>query len=206
MDQIEWIFNGLVVQEINNDPNGGFQQQYGYQGLGRYDSWTLRYETDHISKMLTSKMENKWFSHYNETDDGIEYFLEVVPCFDFLKKYLKKCNEKKIPTRILYVESERNTPIADFKVPIRKFLGYDYGSSQAFYSLLYEEVLDGDIDAELRIFKSRLNENGMFNSPNDLLEYVQIRNDLIHDGFNLETHADCCMMRVSVVEEVDTVT
>jgi hypothetical protein len=59
MDQIEWIFNGLVVQEINNDPNGGFQQQYGYQGLGRYDSWILRYETDHISKMLTSKMENK---------------------------------------------------------------------------------------------------------------------------------------------------
>ena len=60
----DWIFNGFVIQHINDHSNYSFQDIPPYKGLGRYDSWPLFYEKDGQSKLLTKKAGDKWFNYF----------------------------------------------------------------------------------------------------------------------------------------------
>lgn len=203
MENDNWTLNGFVIQHTNDNSNYPFQDVIPYKGLGRYDSWPLFYEKDEKSKLLTHEAGDKWFNlFYNDYDD--KYALAVVPSPDFLRKYIEVCEAKKIKIRIIRVETNRSIPAADEIKLETIFLGFDYVTSQSFFSVLYDDLYALEVPEKLQRFTTLLNSNGMFSCEEDLYAYVKSRDDVINDGYNLETHGDFCMMKISLIKDIQS--
>lgn len=192
---MKWIFNGLLVQDINDS----YQKLTPYLGIGRFVSWPLNKIDSKISKALTEEAEERWFNYYHED----KYALAVVPSMDYIKRYLNECKKLKIKTRVLYIETTRETPRCLEKISKLKFLGYDYATSQDFFSALYDDLYGSDTPSNLVYFKNQLNSNGLFNNENDLICYVESRNKSIADGYELECFGDFCKFKISLVSDLN---
>ena len=94
-------------------------------------------------------------------------------------------------------------PKANILKPETIFMGFDYVTSQSFFSALYNDLLEIKIPEKLLSFNNLLNDNGMFNNEEDLFAYVKMRNEVVREGYNIETHGDFCMMKVSLIENIE---
>lgn len=191
---MDWRLNGIVIQD-NMEMHGG-GMVLPYNGLGRYRSWPLSDLTDDISRSLTQEAEDKWFGYYNDN----RFALAVIPDNEYVSRYMTACWNNNIQTRILFVETDRNKPTWHSEVPKGSLLGYDYATSQEFFSALYDDLYGDDTHSSLKRMKLLLNENGLFDNPEDLLTYIGIRNLLIQDGYDLEMHGDFCVFKISLLD------
>jgi hypothetical protein len=193
MKKINWTPNGFIVQDINDKSNS--QKKQPYKGLGCCYAWPLSKMIDEKSKSLTDEADERWFGYFYKD----KYALAVVPSLEYLRRYLRVCAENGIEVRVLFVESERETPMSD-KIEIKAtFLGYDYVTSQDFFSVLYDDLFAEEIPKNLERFKALLNHFGLFSKEEDLYAYVKERNNALEAGYNLEAHGDFCMMKISLV-------
>lgn len=185
--------NGIIVQDLNDAFN--CQNLGSYIGVGRYISWPLSRKTDDLSKRLSVEAEEKWFSYYY----GESYALSVVPSIEYIERYIEVCNQQGIRVRLLYIQSDREMPKWEGTELRLKLLGYEYASSQDFFSVLFDDLYGAAVPSILTKYKSVLNSNGLFSNEADLLAYIKDRNLAIEKNFNLEPHGDFCIYRVSLV-------
>lgn len=194
-----WTLNGFIVQDINDNNNS--QKQQPYKGVGCCYAWPLSKEIDEKSKSLTGEADDRWFGYYYED----KYALAVIPSLDYLKEYLGSCTKNSIEVRVLCVESDRETPELDEIEVKATFLGFDYATSQDFFSVLYDDLFAEEIPKSLERFKTLLNSYGMFSKEEDLYAYVKARNNVLETGCNLEAHGDFCMMKISLIEDIEKI-
>lgn len=181
MDEKLFI-NGFLVKSLYDDTNKMYPPlNMSYRGIGRFISWPLEEHGDDVSKALGSEAWDKWFAFHN--------VFEIVPEKEYLHRYVKHCKELGIETMILMVETPLNTQIAHDSLSIVECLGFDLIDSIHFSYL----TMDTDyLEDECAIFQktvSRFNSNGLCNSINDIYEHIDMRNNLLSQGVNLE-HGD----------------
>ena len=167
--------NGIIVQRKTEDPCG----YRGIDGSGFScavgENWFLRYE------------EN--FEEYYDENIGLTYYDVgdcewVNACTDraHIRQYIEEAEKRGIPYRLILCESCVPQPIME-DVPQKKtFLGYDYAYSDGDnYSAVYNEIPV--------VFDSfRLNENGLFDSEEELQKYLAAREGFVrsHPPHTLE--------------------
>jgi len=191
-----WIFNGLLIQDLNDFTD--CQCKSPYLGIGRYISWPLSKRNDEISKELTKEANERWFNYYS----GNEYVLAVISSVDYIKRYIKACKDCGISIRVLYIETNRNRPKC-FETYLKKeFLGYDYATSQDFFSALYDDLYGFETPNNLVDFNSKLNVNGLFDDIGILISYIENRNKAINDGYELEQFGDFCKYKISLISDL----
>jgi len=76
------------------------------------------------------------------------------------------------------------------------FLGYDYATSQDFFSVIFDDLYGENTPPMLTKFKTSLNSNGLFSTEDTLLAYIETRHRAIEQGYDLEKHGDFCMYRI----------
>ena len=190
----KWNPNGMVIQDIKCSEN--CQSISPYDGVGRYLSWPLSNREDEPSKKITAEAEEKWFGYYQ----GDEFALATVPSIKYIEKYISMCKSQNIETRILWIETTRNSPRWQDSVPKTILLGYDYATSQNHFSALYDDLYGDKIPPILRKYKLALNSSGLLSKEEDLISYIKDRNIVIEQGDNIEEYGDFCMYRISVVK------
>lgn len=196
MAKNNWTLNGFVIQDIND--NNNFQKQQPYKGVGCFYAWPLSKEKDEQSKSLTDEAVDRWFGYYYED----KYALAVVPSLDYLREYLRVCEGKSIEVRVLYIESDREAPKLDEIEANAIFLGFDYATSQDFFSAVYDDLFAVEVPEKLQRFKALLNSYGLFSDEEDLYAYVKERDCVLNEGYNLEAHGDFCMMKISQLKDI----
>ncbi len=184
--------NGIIIQDISKESieftkqvnltETEFENFRKYRGLGRYYcSWPLSIEDDNLSRQLTAEA-NKWFDT-KYPDGTLEFNFEIIPERDFCIKYVKHCIEKGIKIRILFCRTETEKPVWDFPLPLLNFLGYDYTTSEPFYSSIPEDLLDPvrtyldhPLYKSLVQCRDKLNRFKLFDNEKDIRTYIERRN------------------------------
>ena len=155
---MELYNNGLIIQKARNGK---------YQGV-EGDNWFLNYE-DNIDKEIIDYF-----------DDHIDLAWTNDKCVDacnnmsYIKKYLDIASERNINYRIILCFTNRQYPKMINNDAEGIFLGYDYVYSGGSY---YSAVLNDVISKRIPKFqKYRLNDYGLFDSIEELTEFVEDRN------------------------------
>jgi hypothetical protein len=192
----KWTLNGLLVQDLSKI---NLQSSTNYLGIERFHSWPLSCKTDIASKTLTEEAEDKWFNYFYDRKQT-KYSLAVVPSIEYIQRYLSVCQKYKLNVRVLFVETDREDPVWDGPYYHNKFLGFDYGTTQDFFSVLYDDMY-GKEDISLFIpLKLALNKYGLFNTENELNSYINAREEAIKEGHNLEETGDFCRFKISTID------
>ncbi|HEX3045152.1 MAG TPA: hypothetical protein VHY08_10375 [Bacillota bacterium] len=198
MSLIKWNFNGLIIQKLNDLNN--VCPLTSYMGLERYQSWPLEDRTDEQSKKLTEETEERWFNYfYGESNE--KYALAVVPSMEYISRYLNTCKNYNLKVRVLHIETEREEPQWEGPPLDKTFLGYEYATSQNFYSPLSDDLFGLSTPPSLVNSKSVLNKYGLFNTEEDLISYIENRNKAIGEGYDLESFGDFCKYKVSLITD-----
>lgn len=183
--------NGYVVK-------GKFRTIYSqdfdnYRGIGCYTSWPLNeYEDkDNLAKILSKESEERWFSFVDTT------FL-TVPEKDFIRRYVEHCNTLNVETVIYQIETPKNIQLATDLLEIVEILGWDCLAT-AQYSYLADEAYNSFNLKPLKKFKQRINKNSLFDSIDDVWEFIEVRNNLLKQGVNLEDYYEAIPARISIV-------
>ncbi len=186
-----WVDNGFIVQKSEpTDEN----QTILYNGISRFESWPLNSIEDETCRLLDIEMEERWFGYFYDDDS---YALAVVPSIDFVNHYLNICKSKGIATRVLLVCSKRLSPKCEETKNFTKvFLGYDYATSQSFYSSLLDDLFGAEIPENIGRYRQVLNHNGLFDNQIELEKYILDRKISIDGGYNLESHGDFLGMKL----------
>lgn len=200
LSKTNWTFNGLVVQDINNISNDS-KGQISYQGLGCFSSWPLDDRVDTESELISEEARKRWFDFYYDKNINNKFALAVVPSIDYIQRYLILCNKYHLNIRVLHIESDRNKPIWDGPALNKVFLGYDYVTSQSFYSTVFDDLFGSQIPPMLVYFRSMLNKYGLFKTEDELNLYIKKRNTAIEEGYNLESFGDFCKVKISLITD-----
>lgn len=173
------------------------QEWPGYFGIGSYTSWPLQYLdgftdiNEEIEELYISEPKgyflNSRYKSYART-------LCFVQDEDFIKKYVSICELQKIPTIILRLESEIETVAKLSQFSVLETLGWDC-IAQSYYSYL-DELRDLDIESRLI---PKLNKNGLFDSIDDVKQFIAMRDAAIINGVDLETTFEPIPGKLSIV-------
>ena len=118
---------------------------------------------------------DKWFAYQN--------VLEVVPERNYLSRYVNHCNELGIDTMILQIETPNNNQIAFDKLKVIEVLGFD---CIAGVRLSYLNLEPGYFEKHFSGIYQKLNANMLFNSMDDIHDFLDIYEKLLNEGENLE--------------------
>ena len=204
--------NGIVIQEMADTRYfAGCAAHYSkcetaaymaYQGISRFISWPLEIKQDELSKNLTKEAKERWFYYmYDESKE--QYALAVIPDIEYSSRYLMACDNLGIKTRLLFCMTERESPVWKEPIPKSTYLGYDYATSQDFYSPVPEDLLIGSIQPQFMKYPPRLNSNKLFENESVLNSYIQARQSMIDEGYDLERDVDFWIFRLSEVSKAD---
>lgn len=83
-----------------------------------------------------------------------------------------------------------------------KSLGFDYSTSQDFYSAIPDDMLGDNVPDLLQDMKQALNKFGLFETEDDILSYIEKRDKAIELGVDLEPHGDFVIFHLSEVLEL----
>lgn len=175
-----------------------FERYRSYNGIARYTSWPLESESDLISKALTIESHQRWFDWWYDENKQM-FALNVVPDLEYCARYLKICKEKDIKTRILFCKTERETPIWNETFPKMDFLGYDYATSQDFYSTIPDDILLDNMNPLIEECREVLNTQRLFNTELDVMSYIEKRDVVIKSGTQIEDFGDFCISHLSEI-------
>ncbi len=174
---MELFQNGYVVAKLNIDGKA-------------YDSWPLSdLSNDKIAESLTDKADDEWFCRYD--------MQHIVPDLNYAKMYLDYCNRINFPAKILLFASLNNTITVDDRVNIVEVMGFDCIAT-VYYSYLQSESNEFKLD--LLSKNIHLNKNGLANSLDDVLSFIQIRKKVIASGVNLEDFWKETPVKISILD------
>jgi hypothetical protein len=179
---------GIVIQDVEKDSivfshkssfsDAEFEIYKSYRGTYKYQSWPLENLNDPVSVKLTSETQ-KWAIRY-DSEDTI-YCNPIIPDRQFCLEYLNHCQENGIKTRLLFCQTEINTPVWDSSLPELTFLGYDYSVPCDLYSAIVEdlscfgEYLAHPFYSDMIHCKEKLNKYKLFDKEEDMNKYIEIR-------------------------------
>jgi hypothetical protein len=197
--------NGIVIQELVDSeyfpPPGlphaalDIEKYRAYRGLSRFVSWPLADRDDEASRGLTYDAATGWIDGwYDETRQ--QYNLAVIPDIEYCVGYLEACDELGLDTRILFCKTDREFPKWAGKTPRGRFLGFDYATSQGFYSTIPEDLILDPVDPRLAKHGAKLNASGLFDDETDLERYIADRQALIDSGARPEKDMDFCKFEI----------
>ncbi len=184
--------NGFIIKSYEEQ---FFSESFkNYIGIGRYTTWPLDSLNDSISQNLTNEAYDKWFGYQDNR-------LWTVPDLDYLKRYMRHCKNLGISVFCLQIESDNDTMVSSVKLPIVRVLGFDYSDCDMVTSCMYDDfTMSNDIvKSRLKKISEKLNEFGLFNSKQDVIEYIQERNFLIELGIDMEEYFSPTIIKISEV-------
>lgn len=187
------MINGVVFQKkilnFNDIINDNVYTNYmnsiyysGYKGI-EGNNWYLN---DKYSKTFDS-----FFSCIAEEAFYNKDFTGVLNDESIIRQYIELSQKDSIPYRILLCETERKCPSAmHIKWKNKTFIGYDYAYSGAdYYSAVFNDVClkESMYIRKLNEFERfRLNQNGLFQTLNEVKEFVEEREKVEKSGKDLE--------------------
>ena len=116
--------NGILLQPIDSPSTYLHNLKFQYQGLDAYGTMPLcGYSSDVEARCLHEEYYDWLF------DAEIGQKTEVFYSLPFLRRYLRKCKELHIQTRLVFVESEFCKPLWEGPVPNLRFMGYEFCST-----------------------------------------------------------------------------
>lgn len=160
---MNWYKNGYVVSELKNNDY-------------TYNVWPLEdIDDDNGAALLTEEADNNWFLKYD--------MQPIVPDFRFAYRYLQYCLEKRIRANILLYETDNSEIIVSDNNLQTELLGFDC-IGDVYYSYLKNEY--EYFRADLNARGIYINEYGLMDSLEDVLDYINLRQKDINSGIMLE--------------------
>ena len=167
--------NGLIVQRLADKPShykgidgSGFSAEVG-------ENWFLSKE-GRFEEYCDEEIERTFYNY------GCGEWVSACTDRAHIREYIGEAEKRGIPFRLILCESYVPQPIME-DVPQKKtFLGYDYAYAGGdYYSAVYNEI-------PLVFDSFRLNENGLFDSEEELREYLAVRKgfERTHPPYTLE--------------------
>lgn len=188
--------NGFLVKSLEEvyEPEI-FKFKENYRGIGRYITWPLSDYSDDISKRLEDEAFITWFSYNDER-------LCAVPDFNFIERYMHHCKELGLDVFCLQIESPISILTTKDRPLLKTVLGFDYCDASLEESCMYEDIYMTDPFCEKRFqcIRDMLNENGLLNNLEEVNQYVEIREELIDKGYDMEDYYFLTPVRFSLVE------
>ncbi|MDD4476280.1 MAG: hypothetical protein PHV95_10960 [Eubacteriales bacterium] len=163
-----YLIKGLFRKEFSSTIEG-------YRGVGSYVSWPLDYFDDDISKALEQEANDKFFCFEN--------LLWLIPEKNYIIRYIDHCKEINIEPLIMQIDTPRKSRLPIEQLNVIEVLGYDCITS----------VNVSYLDLEPQVFKklfhktySKLNCNYLFDSTDDVFDFLNNYNKLLSNGIDLE--------------------
>lgn len=183
--------NGIIVQ--SNDILPYIDQQLikaqNYRGIYSGITWPL----DTMDDIDSINISNELFSCCMQSIDRLFTLTDL----ELIERYIKHCHNLNINIRCLMVESFFDNPHFEFIINSRKteLLGYEFVATNMQISGSYEDLCDELFSPMLGL----LNSNWIFNSPQDVQQYVDFRESLKHQGYELESYYFPRIVRLSEI-------
>ena len=154
--------NGYIIQKKENSY---------YKGI-EGDNWYLNYcsNDEFFEDYYTEEIDKAW--------ENIDY-LDCCTNIAYIKRYIEESKKMCIPIRLLLCYTNKKFPVLNEEIikGEKIFLGYDYADSGGSY---YSSILNDVISKRIPEFKNiSLNENGLFDSYDGIMEYLKVRKMLI---------------------------
>lgn len=162
--------NGFVIQKVKDGL---------YQGI-EGDNWFLNYE-DKIDKEMVD-----YFDEYIDLAWSDDERVDVCNDFNYIRKYMDVSIDRSINFRIIMCYTPRERPEMIDNEISGVFMGYDYAySGGSYYSAVFNDVVSRRIPS---FFKFKLNSYGLFESQNEIFEFVDERNRIVENSteYNFE--------------------
>jgi hypothetical protein len=166
--------NGYLAQSISEGP-----ARHRRSASGK--AWPLESIQDPEAVALTRRTA-EWFPRFDREGRFTPW---ATPSADFATEYVATCRKLKIQVRLLSCRSERTDPQADFLIPGEQILGWDVVSASFDYSLVADELAEDDQD--FAQYSRRLNASGLFETREELNDFLAFRERLVQAGHNLES-------------------
>lgn len=163
--------NGFLVTKVPQQYEGSVK----YSGI-ETGPWPLD------EYIVQEKMSDEEFQQYENVMDN--FWLDVkLMNKQQMESYVKICREMKESVRILYIETKGTEVSYDLYLheqyaKTECFLGYDVGQCGGDYysALLMDIILRPELLGEQ--FGKYLNQYGLFNEIEDVIEYIEMREKL----------------------------
>ena len=178
--------NGFLIQGLSDSNN--VVKNFKYSGINAYHQYPLSADNNSVSKTLIEEQQVR------KLGNGFQ-FLEFISDKKLLERYINRCFELHIKIRVLFIES--NYSYEEWREPIPEtvFLGYEY------CPIPIDEQVITDLDwyPLFSKFWNKLNENGLFNTYDEALNFkkaydLACENQEIGDG-----EIDAFICRVSEI-------
>ncbi len=171
----QFVPNGYLIQDLNKPTN--YIKTFKYFGINSYNNFPLSTINNKNCQELTDLQSIK-------TDaDGCNQFLEFISDNNLYEDYTNCCFENGINFRVLFCESIYKNEVFLDSLPEMKFLGYEY------CPIPLDEQIITDLDCfeHLKLYKSKLNKFGLFDTFDDALLFKKaydefVDNEIIGDG------------------------
>lgn len=170
--------NGFIIQEYKNNSYKGVDGSGLSENIGA--NWYLN-----NNEIYQNQFEPYYDEYIGKTYWNLEPHTWVAACTDmeYVYRYIAVSKEIGIKYRVLLVKTDIPTPTIeeDPKLDTR-FLGYDYAYENGDnYSAVYNEI-------PLVFSEFKLNENGLFQTKEEIERYVLRRDEFIklHAPYTLE--------------------
>jgi hypothetical protein len=188
--------NGYIVKDLIDNENLSIKHDV-YRGLESYHNWPLEKEKDTISKELTKLAEISFEeNNYNEIMTDVE----------LLREYVNHCEKLRIKAIIMKIMSRKNDFVASEQLKETEILGYDCmaGDSVSYLAEIHVEFSDElepykSIKKSYNGFRGKSNSNGLLNTYDEVINFIEKRNKLLKQGINLEDYWEPIPVRLSLV-------
>ena len=140
----------------------------------KYWSWPLEYITPNKeAKEISDQINVTWLETYDMAFPETMP-INVIPDFKTIKKYVDICIRLGVDIQTYLIYSERNDWFWNGPIFGEKIIGYDY-TTVDLYPILTDDLLGNPDFPRREFFSNKLNKYRMFNSEEDLDEYVEQR-------------------------------
>ena len=183
--------NGFIVQGNDLLPyiDRHLIESQHYRGIYSGITWPL----DAMNDVESKKFSDEIFECRMKAIDNLYTSVD----FEWIKRYIKNCNNLNIPTRCIMIESFFDNPHfeSNISLPKTELLGYEFVATDMQASCSYEDLCDELFSPMTGL----LNSNWVFHSLQDIQRYVEFRKSLQHNGFELEDYYFPRIVRLSEV-------
>lgn len=169
--------SGYVVSEIRDNDY-------------TYNVWPLADAAEDAAAVrLTDEADRNWFLKYN--------MQHIIPDYSFVKKYYSYCREAGLRVCILLYETPHSEVVVRDMHLSTITVGFDC-IGNVYYSYLKNEYAcyKGDLNAR-GIYRNRY---GLLDTLEDILTYINLRQEDIHSGISLEDFWKEMPVRISCIQ------
>lgn len=170
--------NGFMIKRIDSKWAQNYIKNnhgYSYKGI-EGDTWPISMVDEEIELQERNYLYD--YVYHNIEERAFDQNVAAI-CNDlnFLNRYLKACKKVNFQVCILFCETEKMQP--KYEIDLKgndnyKFIGYDYAYADPdYYSCIFH-----DIPRVKELSQLKLNENGLFDTIEEIHQFIDIREDL----------------------------